>query len=390
MRRRRDLLESVTVSALDDYIPRPGLSIPLVTILDPQGRVLEEQQRALVRFAIQNGRGADVIFAVGTTGEWDRLDNRRRQQALQVSIDECRRVSMQVGRKVEAWAGITARTGAEVLENLERAMELEADAVVIAPLSIADSASPVDFVERDMARVFERRGAEIPTFLYDNADIAAPGKSAHMHTRDVKRLARLSCVRGVKVTAGKAVLGNYTRAASHFKLAHEFAIYAGDAYVMFDLFAPAEGVASALRHRWNRYLTQRSMPYGIVAGAANVLPREWQRAWRVCRAGNSELMRRYHRALERYRTACNFPRSERTDSPAIACHKAALKELGVIDSDAVASGTPALEAAERREFAARLRAVRACVGETLEAGWQTEFSVRPASAGPARAARPNG
>ena len=57
------------------YVPRPGLSIPIVTVLGPDARVLEAEQRAAVRFVIQGGRGADIIFAVGTNGEWDRLHN---------------------------------------------------------------------------------------------------------------------------------------------------------------------------------------------------------------------------------------------------------------------------------------------------------------------------
>ena len=69
----------------------------------------------------------------------------------------------------------------------------------------------------------------MPLFLYDNADIAAPGKAPHLHTRDVKQMSQLDYVRGVKVTAGKTVLGNYTRAASHFKRGGEFAIYPGNA-----------------------------------------------------------------------------------------------------------------------------------------------------------------
>ena len=61
-------------------------------------------------------------------------------------------------------------------------------------------------------------------------------------------------MRGIKVTAGKAVLGNYTRAASHFKREGEFAIYAGNAYLIFDLFAPPDGRRrGGLRSTWNRY-----------------------------------------------------------------------------------------------------------------------------------------
>ncbi|MFZ0677169.1 MAG: hypothetical protein WAN07_05720, partial [Candidatus Binatus sp.] len=79
------------VQSLDDYIPRPGLSVPIVTILDARGRVLEDQQRAVVRFALQDGAGAYIIFAAGTTGEWDRIDNSRRQAVALIAIEECRR-----------------------------------------------------------------------------------------------------------------------------------------------------------------------------------------------------------------------------------------------------------------------------------------------------------
>jgi dihydrodipicolinate synthase/N-acetylneuraminate lyase len=366
------------VQSLSEYVPRPGLSTPIVTILSPKGEVLEQEQRAAVRYVIQGGRGADILFAAGTTGEWDRMDNRGRQTVSRIVVDECRRVSLAIGRRVEAWVGVTAHTRAETLANLKYAIELDCDAAVVAPLSIRDASSPPDFVEREVGGLFQKLGRTIPIFLYDNADIAAPGKSPHLHTRDVKRMARLEYVRGVKVTAGKAVLGNYTRAASHFKLSHEFAIYAGDPYLIFDLFAPAEGIAGSLRHRWNRYVTQRSMPYGVVAGPANVLPREWQRAWRVCRAGKSELIVRYGGAVERLGAACTFKRAGKPYVPVIACYKAALKELGVVESDAVARATPSLEDAERREFAARVARMFERNAESLEPGWVSEYEAHPA------------
>ncbi|MFZ1888854.1 MAG: dihydrodipicolinate synthase family protein [Candidatus Binataceae bacterium] len=377
------------MASIDDYLPRPGLSTPIVTIFDREGRVLEDEQRALVRFVVQEGRGADIVFAAGTTGEWDRVDNPRRQDVMRIAVDECRRISARIGRKVEAWAGITAHTRAETIANLEYALELDADAAVIAPLSIRDLAAPPDFVARELGAVFERRGKTIPIFLYDNADIAAPGKSPHLHTRDVKQMARLAYVRGIKVTAGKAVLGNYTRAASHFKLSHEFAVYAGIPYLIFDLFAPAGGLSGTIRHRWNRYLTQRAMPYGVVSGASNVMPREWQRAWRVCRAGNPGLMQRYAQATDKLRAACEFQRSGKPYSPVIACYKAALCEFGVIESDAMAAGSPTLETDERRELVARIRAMRRFAADTLEAGWVSETSLRPRLKEVPRAVRPH-
>jgi hypothetical protein len=126
------------VQSLSEYLPRPGLSTPIVTILSPKGEVLEQEQRAAVRYIIQGGRGADIIFAAGTTGEWDRMDNRGRQTVSRIVVDECRRVSLAIGRRIEAWVGITAHTRAETLANLKYAMELESDAAVVAPLSIRD------------------------------------------------------------------------------------------------------------------------------------------------------------------------------------------------------------------------------------------------------------
>ena len=195
-------------------------------------------------------------------------------------------------------------------------------------------------------------------------------------------MARLPYVRGIKVTASKTVIGNYTRAASHFKAGHEFAIYAGNAYLIFDLFAPPEGVGDRMRHYWNRYLTQRTRPYGVVAGPANAMPREWQRAWQVCRSGDVELMRLYADAIEEFRIACTFKRGAKAYRPTIATIKASLKELGVIDSDAVGAGTPPLTDTERREFSTRFAALRERNAEMLERGWVSEYD-SPAGHAPA-------
>jgi dihydrodipicolinate synthase/N-acetylneuraminate lyase len=64
-----------------------------VTILDEEGALIESDQRALVRFVIQDGYGADVVFAAGTTGEWDRVPNGVRQQVIQVCAEEVAKLS---------------------------------------------------------------------------------------------------------------------------------------------------------------------------------------------------------------------------------------------------------------------------------------------------------
>ena len=96
-------------------------------------------------------------------------------------------------RKIEASrrGSGTAHTRAETLENVEYSLTINADAIVISPLSIRDLESPVELVTRDVGAIFERAGKMLPVFLYDNADIAAPGKPLHLHTRDVKLMSQL-------------------------------------------------------------------------------------------------------------------------------------------------------------------------------------------------------
>jgi dihydrodipicolinate synthase/N-acetylneuraminate lyase len=357
------------------YQPPAGLSVPIVTVLDRAGNVLPDEQRALVRYAIQEGAGADIIFAAGTTGEWNRLDNARRQLVARIAVDECR-IAARADRRVEGWVGITGHTRSETLANLEHAFDISADAAVIAPLSITDVDDPVAFLQREIGAIFDRIGKQLPIFLYDNEDIAAAGKAAHLHTRDVKQMSRLSYVRGIKVTAGKVVLGNYTRAAAHFKRRGEFAIYPGNAYLIFDLFMPSDGFARGLRNVWNRYLTHDGLPYGVVAGAANVMPREWQRSWQVCRARDGAMIDRYRLIMEEFRDATGFNRGVKIYRPTIACLKAALSHLGVISSDVVAAGTPALDPDQRRAFIRRFNEVRRRAAATLEPEWQSNW-LRP-------------
>ena len=78
-------------SSIYQYQPRRGLSIPCISVLDHEGRIIEEQQRSVFRFCVQQGYGADIIFGVGTNGEWNRISNCERQRLIQIEADEVRR-----------------------------------------------------------------------------------------------------------------------------------------------------------------------------------------------------------------------------------------------------------------------------------------------------------
>jgi dihydrodipicolinate synthase/N-acetylneuraminate lyase len=355
------------------YQPRRGLSIPAITVLDARGRVIEDDQRAVFRYLAQQGRGADIIFGVGTTGEWNRISNGERQRLIWIETDEVARINHEVSnyerRPVEAWVGVTAATRTETLANLECAIEARADAVVIAPLSITDLVDVVSFFQQDVSDLFDHRGHWLPVFLYDNADIAADPRIQHLRTRDVKRLSRLPFIFGLKVSALRHVLGNYTKGAAHFKDKGEFGVYVGNAMLMFQVFNLEYGLLGRVREYWNRYLLHNELPIGVVSGPANALPREWQRAWRACYASDERLMSIYKSAFEQFVAACQFSQADGPVEKMIACLKHALKLDGVITSDLVAEGTRSLDADERREFAGRYMRIKQHLASATDSVW---------------------
>jgi dihydrodipicolinate synthase/N-acetylneuraminate lyase len=355
------------------YSPRRGLSVPSVTILDSAGRVIEEEQRRVFRYNAQQGVGADIIFGVGTNGEWNRISNVERQRLIHILSDEVARINQQIvaaaRRPVEAWAGVTAPTVEETLSNLECALEARSDAAVIAPLSIRDLGDVVEFFQRGVSDLFDHRGASLPVFLYDNADIAANPSIAHLRTRDVKKLSRLEFIYGLKVSAPRRVLGNYTKGALHYRDSRQWGIYIGDAMLMFQMFRLEGGLIGRAREYWNRYLLHNELPIGVVAGPANALPREWERAWRACYAGDERLMAIYKSSFERFGAACRFSQGGKAVDKMIACFKHALKLEGVISSDLVAEGTPALSEDECKKFAFDYRETRKYLAENTDEVW---------------------
>ncbi|MEE2674537.1 MAG: dihydrodipicolinate synthase family protein [Myxococcota bacterium] len=358
--------------SVEDTRPRSGLSVPALTVLDAEGGLIEADQRALVRYVVQDGYGADVVFSAGTTGEWDRLDNRVRQQVTQVCAEEVAKLnaslSAATGRGVEAWAGVTARTPAETLENLDFAIACGVDAAVLAPLSIQGVEDPVRFVARDVSDLLDARPRRIPVYLYDNADIAVDPRVPHIRTRQVKAMSRLDFVRGIKVSATRKVLGNYTKAAASFRDRGEFGIYVGNAMLIFDLFRPRPGLIGTVKEHWYRWRMQGGLPIGVVAGPANAFPREWARAWQVCRAGEIERMVEVQQIVDGFRLATEVAAGGRRT---IACLKRALMREGVISSAAVAQGTPPLGAPDADRFDARYEAVREEARARLGSPWVT-------------------
>jgi dihydrodipicolinate synthase/N-acetylneuraminate lyase len=350
-----------------------GLNVPALSIVDEAGRIIIDQQRQLLRHLVQDGRGTDVIFGVGTTGEWNRLRNPERLRGMEVTIDEVRQINQRLGTTVEAWVGVNGNTKEEILANLDAAIQLGADAAVIAPTAIDDL--HVDemtrFFQREINDLVELQSREIPVFLYDNADIASPGNVPHIPTQVVKQLSRLPWIRGIKVSASMRELGNYMKAALHYKLPGEFGVYIGNAMLIFDLYRPKDGMVGRLQEGWHEYLLNYSPPIGVISGPGNVLPREWQKAWRVCWAGDEEMIDRYRSLCGRVDEMVVFEENGRPVSKMLAGLKYALELDGVITSSHVVAGTPALTSEQKAVFQQRYTELKESIHHSTSELWQT-------------------
>jgi dihydrodipicolinate synthase/N-acetylneuraminate lyase len=359
------------VQTLETWAPRRGLSVPAVTLIDPEGELREDDQRRLTRYLVQSGRGADIVFANGTTGEWRALRAHTRQRLLQVVVEEVRKANGRLTpaghRPVEAWVGVTALDSRGTLETLDLALDLGADGAVLAPLAIRDVEDPVRFVQRDVADLLDARERRIPIFLYDNADIAS-GSERTLRTRWVKLLSRLDFVRGIKVSAPPRRLGHYTKAARQFRDIGPFGIYVGNAIYILDMMRPREGLLGNLIEHWYRFWLRDLLPAGVVAGPANVLPREWQWAWQVACAGDVERMETIKRLFTQFRRARAVVGGRRT----IAAIKRGLMVLGVTRTDGVAPGTPSLSAEEAARFDEAFERLRADIAASLPERWRSD------------------
>lgn len=321
--------------------------MPAISVVDPDGGVIEDDQRRLTRYLLQHGRGADIVFAMGTTGEWHRLERTARHRIISISCEEVHKarpaLEQRGERPVEIWVGVTAPDRSQTLETLELALALGADAAVLAPLAIGDVDDPVRFLQRDVLDRLDQLGRRLPIFLYDNAEISA---GRVLRTRWVKALSRLDFVRGIKVSAPPRRLGHYTAAARQFRDLGAFAIYIGNAPYILEMMRPRRGILGTLAEHWDRFRRRDMLPAGVVAGPGNLLPREWQWIWQISCAGDVERMDAMREQVRAFRALCTFGGTRYTH----ACIKRGLLRLGVISSDAMAPGGRGLDASQAARF----------------------------------------
>jgi hypothetical protein len=134
---------------------------------------------------------------------------------------------------------------------------------------------------------------------------------------------------------------------------------------IFRIYRPRSGWLGTIAEHWQRWRMSGGLPIGVVAGPANAMPREWARAWQVCRAGDDDRIETTERLVTTFRQATHAAGPGR----AIACFKRALLSMGVIRNAAVAPETPQLAPDEAERFDAAFAAIREMATECLGAPW---------------------
>ena len=248
---------SAAMRSVEEARPRPGLSVPVVTVLDAEGELVEADQRALVRYVLQDGYGADVVFAAGTTGEWDRVDNDVRQRVVQVCAEEVGEGQRARARsRGAARRGLGGRHRADARARRSRTSTSRSPAAPT-PRCSRRSRSRASTTRcaswRATWRICSTRARDASRCISTTTPTSRSTRSVpHIRTRQVKAMSRLDFVRGIKVSASRKVLGNYTKAAAGFRERGEFGIYVGNAMLIFELFRPRSGWLGAIAEHWHR------------------------------------------------------------------------------------------------------------------------------------------
>ncbi|MES2202315.1 MAG: PfkB family carbohydrate kinase [candidate division FCPU426 bacterium] len=314
-----------------------GVCAPLPCALDASGAFDAAAQERLVAWVLQAGAGVHAIYSSPSPAGLSGVLRRQADEASHFSAGSA-----------SHWVGVGATSLEELLENIERALGLGAAAVVFDPLALPKFPDPALLFQRQISPFFEKLGRGLPVLLESG------GVGRRLKTNELKHLARLEGVRGVIVSDGPKVAGDYLKGARHHKARHEFGVFLSDARSIFQTFKPGLGAVGALRERLQRLWIGAESPSGVVPLSANLFPVAWRQAWAAAQAGDAERLDAFGRLLG----SLEFP------ADPMACVKAALLSEGVLSSDRALPGSKSLDPAARKLWLAQYTSLKNNLAET--------------------------
>ncbi len=228
----------------------------------------EHEYRRLIQHVVADGRGCDVVFALGTTGEFYALDNGVGKNYSSIAIDEVRELNRKNRRRVEVAVGVTSHSWRESINFAKFAERCGADSLVVMPVYIEETRRFGDGLKRFLHETNK------PVILYNH-----PGMTCGKNIRSAtwKEFAQHPGIVALKDSSGNLKrLGDYQKAAGN-----NAEVYVGDE--IFGLRCLANGM----------HLD------GIVAGSANIFPIAWKIAV-DCNFGEDIHAARFAEKLEEF------------------------------------------------------------------------------------------
>jgi len=300
---------------VQDY--KPDLVCPVESVED------EADFRNIIRYSIANGSGANIVFALGTTGEFYAIPFNDKRSFIDIAVDEIAQnkdvvmvdtlSGIPTGKSLELAIGVTGENLDETVELAQYAEEKEADYIVLLP----------GYITRKDDGSFTRRGItdnvqtvldetnNVRVMIYNNPEITG---DKNVRTETWKKLAK-----DPRIVAMKDSSGEDKRLSDYQNGAHGNAlVYTGREVLGLDVLSD-----------------------GVVAGSSGVLPA----AWSVAVSGNYESL-----SLKSTRHILKLKLKRFKHSYAanpIGAFKHMLKELGVISDSTMFD--PNLEVSEEQE-----------------------------------------
>ena len=309
---------------------RSGLIVPAVTALNEKGELIQDEQRRLLRHCIEGG--ASAIFSPGTTGEFLQLRNGQRNLLMEIAVQEVARFRKQ-GLQAEAWPVVNGSSVSQTLDNVRLAAQLKVDTAVVAPLAIADLEREdiADFLG-EVISIIDEYPERARLCLYENPEIAKHENLTLLPPDLVRKLGGISDIRGMKISAGADVVKSILENLRGLHRKEPFEVYVGYATLIFSMDIQNLPIA------------------GIVAGAGNLFPRQWTRAWNAIATGDRARAAPYHKPLQDLETAIG--------AKYVSAIKWGLVEMGLLSGRYTATGTRTLSESEGQEFLMKFRESR--------------------------------
>jgi 4-hydroxy-tetrahydrodipicolinate synthase len=285
-----------------------GVFIPNVTPFK-DGEIDEKSLRSLVDYTVD--QGATGLVPAGTTGECATLSHDEHIRVIEVVVDQAR------GR-VPVIAGIGTNSTQETISLIERAEKLDLQGyLVVGPYYNRPSQEGIIEHFRAVSEATER-----PILIYNIP--ARTGRNIEVDT--VVELSRIPNIVGIKDASG-----DINQTMNIIARTDGFSVLSGEDHLLFSICCLGG--------------------HGGILASAHVLPEDFLSLCRSTRHGDIEEARRIHyRLLPLVRTMFKEP------NPAPA--KAAMKLLGIIDSDELRLPLMSVSAACREDMAGVLHGLK--------------------------------